>query len=169
MKTRSDFVSNSSSCSFVINDIKSFNDVLTRLSSDKNGVDTWWLSGLNLSFEFKNTPQNKLAFKKFLDYYSDRQDSTLYVSGSFEYFFSIDPQFYSQMENVSVYAYDDCGNADIEKLILMYFAMKSEGVDVDNSSTEHEFSLFNDVPGGIVNAAMKMFHPKTRELNCHED
>ena len=55
MKLRFDFVSNSSSCSFVVNDLKAFNEKLRVLSRTKDGkdVDTYWMYGLNIRFNFK--------------------------------------------------------------------------------------------------------------------
>ncbi len=166
MKTRSDFVSNSSSCSFVINDLKAFNKKLRDLSRTKDGkdIDTFWMYGLNIRFNFKNTENNKKVFKDFMDRYTYDNDEWIYGSGEFEKFLSIDPQYYSQLESVEVYAYDDGGYDDIQKLALLYWAMRAEGVDVDNTESEHEFEFFSDVPTPLVNAAIKMFQPK-QEFN----
>lgn len=166
MKTRSDFVSNSSSCSFVINDLKAFNEKLRVLSQTEDGkdVDTFWMYGLNIRFNFKNTENNKKVFKDFMDRYTYDNDEWVYGSGEFEKFLSIDPQYYNQLESVEVYAYDDGGYDDIQKLALLYWAMRAEGVDVDNSESEHEFEFFSDVPTPLVNAAIKMFQPK-QEFN----
>lgn len=166
MKTRSDFVSNSSSCSFMINDLKAFNEKLMVLSRTKDGkdVDTFWMYGLNIRFNFKNTEDNKKVFKDFIDRYTYGNDELVYGHGELEKFFSIDPQCYSQLENIEVYAYDDGGYDDIQKLALLYWAMRAEGVDVDNSESEHEFEFFANVPVPLVNAAIKMFQPK-QEFN----
>ncbi len=166
MKTRSDFVSNSSSCSFVINDLKAFNEKLRILSRTKDGknIAIFWMYGLNIRFNFKNTEDNKKVFKDFMDGYNYDNDEWIYGSGEFEKFLSIDPQYYGQLESVEVYAYDDGGYDDIQKLALLYWAMKAEGVDVDNSESEHEFEFFADVPVPLVNAAIKMFQPK-QEFN----
>ena len=164
MKTRIDFVSNSSSCSFVIHDIKAFNEKLKVLASAKDGkgIDTFWMYGLHVRFNFKNTEGNKAVFKDFLSGYAYKDSEYMYGSGSFEKFLSIDPQYYGQLESVEVYAYDDGGYDDIQKLALLYWAMKAEGVDVDNSDSEHEYELFPDVPAQLVNAAVKMFQPKQK-------
>ena len=166
MKTRFDFVSNSSSCSFVVNDLKAFNEKLRALSRTKDGkdVDTYWMYGLNIRFNFKNTKDNKKVFKDFMDRYTYDNDEWVYGSGEFEKFLSIDPQHYGQLESVEVYAYDDGGYEDIQKLGLLYWAMRAEGVDVDNSESEHEFEFFSDVPTPLVNAAIKMFQSK-QEFN----
>lgn len=166
MKTRFDFVSNSSSCSFVINDIKAFNEKLRVLSQTKDGkdIDTFWMYGLNIRFNFKNTENNKKVFKDFMDRYTYDNDEWIYGSGEFEKFLSIDPQYYNQLESVEVYAYDDGGYDDIQKLALLYWAMIAEGVDVDNSESEYEFEFFSDVPTPLVNAAIKMFQSK-QEFN----
>lgn len=166
MKFRSDFVSNSSSCSFLVSDLKTFNEKLRVLSRTKDGkdVDTYWMYGLNIRFNFKNTEDNKKVFKDFIDRYTYDNDEWVYGSGKFEKFLSIDPQYYGQLESVEVYAYDDSGYDDIQKLALLYWAMRAEGVDVDNSESEHEFEFFSDVPTPLVNAAIKMFQPK-QEFN----
>lgn len=155
MKTRSDFISNSSSCSFVVNDMKSFIDAFNNLCNDNYS----WLYGLNISFEFDNTKRNNIEFKRFLEFYGDRSgEKSLYVSGSIENIFSIDASFYKEMKNVRVYAYNDNGSNDISKLCLLYYAMKSNGVDIDNSGSENDFNLFSkDVPQTIVDAALKTF------------
>ena len=162
MKTRLDFISNSSSCSFVIHDLKAFNEKLKVLSSTKDGndIDTFWMYSLNIRFSFKNTEANKIAFKDFTDRYTYTNDEWIYGSGDFEKFLQIDPQYYSQIDNIEVYVYDDCWNEGVQKLTLLYWAMKAEGVDVDNSYEEHEYELFPNVPAQLVNAAIKMFQPK---------
>ena len=164
MKTRIDFVSNSSSCSFVINDLKAFNEKFKVLSSTKDGndIDTFWMYDLNIRFSFKNTEDNKKVFKAFTDRYTYTDDEWIYGNGNFEKFLKIDPQYYGQLDSVEVYAYDDCGNEGIQKLALLYWAMRAEGVDVDNSDSEHEYKLFPDVPAQLVNSAMKMFQPKQK-------
>ena len=118
MKIRSDFVSNSSSCSFVIHDLKAFNEKLKVLSSakDGNGIDTFWMYDLDIRFNFKNTKDNKKVFKEFTDRYTYNNDEWIYGSGDFQKFLQIDPQYYGQLDNVEVYAYDDCGNEGIQKL-----------------------------------------------------
>ena len=161
MRIRSDFVSNSSSCSFVIHDLNAFNEKLKVLSSTKDGkdIDTFWMYDLNIRFKFKNTEDNKKVFKDFTDRYT-YNDEWIYGSGDFVKFLQINPQYYGQLDNVEVYAYDDCGNEGFQKLALLYWAMRAEGVDVDNSESEHEYELFHDVPAQLVNAAVKMFQPK---------
>lgn len=159
MKIRADFISNSSSCSFVINDLKAFNEKLKVLSAakDGNGIDTLWMYDLHIRFNFKNTEDNKKVFKDFTYIYTYVDDEWIYGSGDFEKFLNIDPQYYSQLGNVEVYAYDDCGNEEVQKLALLYWAMRAEGVDVDNSDSEREYKLFPDVPAQLVNSAVKMF------------
>ena len=166
MKIRFDFISNSSSCSFVVHDLKAFNEKLKVLSSTKDGndIDTFWMYGLNVRFSFKNTKCNKTVFKDFIDGYTYKDDEYIYGNGNFEKFLSIDPQYYNMLDSFEVYAYDDCGNNDVQKLALLYWAMKAEGVDVDNSVSEHEFEFFTDVLAQLVNSAMKMFQPK-QEFN----
>ena len=166
MKFRFDFVSNSSSCSFVINDLTAFNEKLKVLSSTKDGndIDTFWMFDLEIRFNFKNTEDNKNVFEDFTDRYTYTDDEWIYGSGDFEKFLQIDPHYYDQLGRVEVYVYDDCGNEGVQKLTLLYWAMRAEGVDVDNSESEHEYELFHDVPTQLVNAAVKMFQPK-QELN----
>ena len=166
MKIRTDFVSNSSSCSFVINDLKAFNEKLKVLSAAKDGnsIDTFWMHDLDIRFNFKNTEDNKKVFKDFTDKYTYTNDEWIYGGGDFEKFLQIDPQHYGQLDSVGVYAYDDCGNEGIQKLALLYWAMRAEGVDVDNSESEHEYELFPDIPAQLVNSAIKMFLPK-QEFN----
>jgi len=166
MKTRNDFVSNSSSCSFVINDLKAFNEKLKVLSASKDGnsIDIFWMYDLEIRFNFKNTEDNKKVFKDFTDRYTYTDDEWIYGSGDFEKFLQIDPKYYSQLNDVEVYAYDDCGNEGVQKLALLYWAMRAKGVDVDNSESEHEYELFPNVPAQLVNAAVEMFQPK-QEFN----
>ena len=115
-------------------------------------------------FSFKNAESNKIVFKDFIDGYTYKDGEYMYGSGNFEKFLSIDSQHYNQLDSFEVYAYDDCGNNDIQKLALLYWAMQDEGIDVDNSVSEHEFEFFTDVPVQLVNSAMKMFQPK-QEFN----
>lgn len=162
MKIRSDFVSNSSSCSFIVHDINAFKEKFKVLSSTKDGkdVDTLWTYGLNVSFNFKNTKENKKVFKDFIDGYTYTDGEWIYGSGDFEKFLKIDPQYYGQLDNFNVYAYNDCDNNDIQKLTLLYWAMIAEGVDIDNSTSEHEYEFFADLPTPLVNAAIKHFNQR---------
>lgn len=161
MKIRSDYISNSSSCSFVINDIKSFGNALRKLSSDEY-LNTWWMYGLKMNFTCADTPKNRKIFSGFIDSYSYSEvfsfhnNAKLYAHGYLENFIDIDESSYELMEDISIYAYNDDGNDNISKLTLLYWAMKSENVDVDNSDSEREFKLFNGIPDKIVNAALKM-------------
>lgn len=115
MKFRFDFVSNSSSCSFVINDLNAFNEKLKVLSSTKDGndIDTFWMFDLEIRFNFKNTEDNKNVFKDFTDRYTYTDDEWIYGSGDFEKFLQIDPHYYDQLGRVEVYVYDDCGNEGV--------------------------------------------------------
>ena len=145
--------------------MESFMSMLKKLSTSSHyGLDTWWMNGFNVSFEFENIPENKLAFKKFLDRYNDIDDKILYVNGDFEQLFSLDKTDYSQMKNIRIYAYNDDGKDNTARLALLYWAMKANDVDVDNSCSERELEIFSDVPAGIVNAAMTKFQPK-QEFN----
>lgn len=170
MKTRSDFVSNSSSCSFVINDLKAFNEKLRVLSSTKDGkdIDTFWMCEFSIRFNVKNTKDNKKVFRNFIDNYYvnaiSAKDELIWCYGDFEKFLDIDPQYYEQVDDVEVCVDDDYNNEGVQNLALLYWAMRAEGVDVDNSKSEHEYELFHDVPSQLVNAALKMFQPK-QEFN----
>ena len=143
MKTRIDFVSNSSSCSFVIHDIKAFNEKLKVLSSAKNGtgIDTFWMYGLHVRFNFKNIENNKAVFKDFLSGYAYKDSEYMYGSGSFEKFLSIDPQYYGQLESVEVYAYDDGGYDGWKKsfLFVSVFSLKPRSYSKSLANLRHFF------------------------------
>jgi len=161
MKTREDFVSNSSSCSFVINDINAFMKAFEKLS----GTDTWWLYGLKANFTVDNSSENRRIFKDLIDQWTDTRGKELQFTCDLERLFcQIDADALKQMRDIIVYAYNDDGRDNVARETLLYWAMKSEGVDVDNGQSEREMALFNDVPAGIVNAAMTMFQPK-QDLN----
>ena len=160
MKTRNDFVSNSSSCSFIVNDINAFKDKLSVLSPTKDGkyIDTSWMYGLKVRFKYKDTEENRKIFKNFdsttynsYAYY----DEWVYVSDDFEKLLNIDPQYYNLLQDVEVYTYNDHDYQYIQSLALLYLAMKNEGVDVDNSNSEQDFGLFVNFPTQLIKAAMK--------------
>ena len=155
MKTREDFVSNSSSSSFIIKDLDKFIDAFEELS----GNDLWWLYGLSITFEIDNTRENKERFKPLIDAYSmnDERSQTLYVNADFEQLLSINKEDYGFIKNLSVYAYNDSGYDATDMLTLLYWAMRSKNVDVTDKDSERELALFSNVPTKIINAAMKMF------------
>lgn len=159
MKIRSDFVSNSSSCSFMVNDIKAFMAKLNELSRNTkdSAIDTWWLNDISISFYIENTAKNKMMFKPFLKYYSNNDyDKDIYVSGCLDMLFELDKEAYSSMKNISIYSYGEYRDNSIDKLVVLYMAMKASGIDIDCSRSEKKLNLLNNVPRLIVKTALNI-------------
>jgi len=159
MKIRSDFVSNSSSCSFLVADVAAFAAKLRELCASADGVDTWWMNGLTLSFDVRGTPENKRAFADFIDqlYCWEDADGDVYASGDFSRIVDVDPSTYGEMKNVRVAAGESYESDCVNRLALLYMAMKASGVAVDDSGTERGFALFGDMPKGLVEAALAAY------------
>lgn len=157
MKMRNDFVSNSSSSSFIVNDIEKFYDKLYELIKTKDGnYDTWWLYGINVSFTIDNTEENRKNFSELLKYYSnDESKREQYVSTDLNSFIEIDKKNLDKLKSVRIYAYHDTANGnENDRLAIIYYAMKHENVQVVDAG-EREITMFNDVPKKIVEAAIE--------------
>jgi len=162
MKTRDDFVSNSSSCSFVVNDIASFRAKLAELCRDdsRDFLDLWWLNSLSVKFEFDNCEENREKFKSlssFFDFiYENDNEPPALVSTSmmFDQLLSAKEEDLALMKDIRIEA-AMCDSDSLNSLAFLFYAMKSCKIDVDNSSSEQSFSLFNmSIPEKVIEAAL---------------
>ena len=140
MKTRTDFVSNSSSCSFVINDIKKTVQCLKSINGD--GYIPSEFDELNLRIYAKRSVLKELldALDQEPSYY-DNFTRDLYIEDSYDFTLS-------QLENIpdellqkisSIYiTCDDYEQDKVMYLSVLYMFLKNEGVDVDCSDSERD-------------------------------
>jgi len=163
MKTRNDFVSNSSSCSFVVNDIHNFKTKLAELCKDpeRDFYDTWWLSFLEITFEFDNSEENRELFKdtcSFFEYVSTADDevpSLVRTTMTFDYFMDLDARRLDLVKGMRVHSVDMNDSNGINSLAFLFYAMKSCKIDVDNSTSEQDFGLFNmAIPEKVIDLAL---------------
>lgn len=145
MKTRTDFVSNSSSCSFVINDVKKTIECLKSLNGD--GYVPSALDELDVRIFAKRSVLKELldVLDKDPSYYDDFTKN-LDVEDSYDFNLS-------QLENIpdnilqqinSIYiTCDDYEHIKVMYLSVLYLFLKNEGVDVDCSDSEQEL-MFQD-------------------------
>lgn len=170
MKTRAEFVSNSSSCSFIVNDIAAFKAKLAELCRDekRDFLDLWWLNSLSLNFSFDNCEESREAFKQhcgFYEYsYADENElpSEVFTSMTFDSFMDLDSKLIPLMKDVRVTSEDMVGDG-IHSLAFLFYAMKAHSIDVDKSQSEQDFNLFNmSIPKKVMNAALN----NALENNC---
>ena len=140
MKTRTDFVSNSSSCSFVINDIKKTVQCLKSINGD--GYIPSEFDELNLRIYAKRSVLKELldALDQEPSYY-DNFTRDLDIEDSYDFTLS-------QLENIpdellqkisSIYiTCDDYEQDKVMYLSVLYMFLKNEGVDVDCSDSERD-------------------------------
>ena len=140
MKTRTDFVSNSSSCSFVINDIKKTVQCLKSINGD--GYIPSELDELDLRIYAKRSVLKELldALDREPSYY-DNFTRDLDIEDSYDFTLS-------QLENIpdellqkisSIYiTCDDYEQDKVMYLSMLYMFLKNEGVDVDCSDSERD-------------------------------
>lgn len=140
MKTRTDFVSNSSSCSFVINDVKKTVACLKSINGD--GYIPSELDELDLRIYAKRSVLKELldALDREPSYY-DNFTGDLDIEDSYDFTLS-------QLENIpdellqkisSIYiTCDDYEQDKVMYLSVLYMFLKNEGVDVDCNDSEQE-------------------------------
>jgi hypothetical protein len=161
MKTRLEFVSNSSSCSFIVNDVAGFKSKLVELCKDDASsefIDLWWLRNLVIRFSFDNNEENREKFKHTAAYivynsaYNDEPPSQCDGEITFDEWVGLDESFISLMHNVVVMNYAGYdGNENT--LPFLFTVMKHCGIDVDNSCSEKQFTMFESIPKKVAQIA----------------
>lgn len=157
MKIRINFVSNSSSCSFIVNDVAEFKSKLVELcknDASSEYIDLWWLRNLIIRFSFDNTEENREKLKLISSYIYCDSSSASHGFGEirFDELVELDDSILPLMKNVEVV--HDIGADDNDDVIAMLFiAMKQCGIDVDNSCSEKEFTMFESIPKKIAQIA----------------
>lgn len=145
MKTRTDFVSNSSSCSFVINDVKKAVSCIKSLGD--GGIIPYDLDSLDIRISATRKVLKDLCEKLekssyYADYFSDNlevDDCCDFTLGELE---SIPDDFIDKIGSVR-FTCDDFEHTQVMYLSLLYLFLKNEGVDVNDDDSEQPL-MFQD-------------------------
>ena len=138
MKTRNDFVSNSSSCSFVINDVAAGLKTL----KDFDILDASDMNDLSVNFILSEDVFNALNMPKLESWRDDR---------SHEVFCRCEPYELLQLPKLAIenltkleFQCDDYEQQAVFILSLLFEALRIKGIDVDNDNSEIDFPSVND-------------------------
>ena len=134
MKERIDFVSNSSSCSFVINDPVMFKDVIFKWTKDCSHDLN------NLSMYLTCKLEDK---KSFPDNWSSEgwsYDGEYRFSVSFDDFMSLPDEMLSKLTSIE-FMCDDFDTCNVFTLSVLKKALENNNVPVDSSNSEHPLIL----------------------------
>lgn len=135
MKTRIDFVSNSSSCSFIVNDPLKFKDALAKLGS-KDGYDLHMLE-----VRAECSPEDKKTLED-QDIISDawKYDGICRFSTSIESLLALDEEHFKLVKTIELEC-DDYETGNLFMLSVLKRALENMGVSVDSSNSEHPLML----------------------------
>ena len=134
MKERIDFVSNSSSCSFVINDPVMFKNVILK-----------WTKGCshdlnNLSMYLICQSGDKSWFPKTWSSDGWNYDDEYRFSVSFDDFMSLSDELLSKLTSIE-FMCDDFDTCNVFTLSVLKKALENNNVPVDSSNSEHPLIL----------------------------
>lgn len=170
MKIRSDFVSNSSSCSFSVSDVKKTTKLLNKLGSDVN----WNLEeDLEISIHYKHKYAKEIfeffnpdeKYKEPDPYFWNGEwtkpdpESCDYLSVRIYQLISITPDIASKIEIIN-FSCDDY--KDLVKLVLamLYQYFTNHGVECDKSYTEINWDENEDTKNNFIFNLAKEFNKK---------
>lgn len=156
MKTRTDFVSNSSSCSFVIKDVKNALTAIKSLGTD--GFIPYELDDIDLHVYAKRSVIKELfdILERTPSHYDDfnhnldDEDSYGFNLSALE---SIPDSIMQKIDYIYLQC-DDYEQTKVLYLSVLYMFLKNEGVDVDCSDSEHEL-MFQDGDTSFLGKMLK--------------
>ena len=142
MKTRSDFVSNSSSSSFIIVDCIKGVQYLKSLGI----LDDYSLNDVEVRFEMSRAAYDSMKSElngqfRISEHWHD--DEMSYVSCSMSTLSELPDSVLSSMKNLEL-SCDDYDSGLTLTLSLMALALKNNGVEIDLSQAEHSLPIADD-------------------------
>lgn len=139
MKTRNDFVSNSSSCSFIVSDPKKMFDTLHKLlDDDVDWFDADFFNGITViaiakkpdeAFFKKQIASDDISICSWCD--ELQMNMSMYVFANFS------DEIVSKLTSVSLEC-DDYDHNAVANLSLLKKALCNLGIDADSSCSEHD-------------------------------
>lgn len=165
MKTRADFVSNSSSCSFVIRDVKGALAAIKTLGTD--GFVPSELDDLTLRIYAKRSVLRD--FIMTLDKPLEYDDFSQHLDDVDSYDFSLsmlESIPYNLLQKID-YIYFTCDDYEHEKVLylsVLYMFLKNEKVDVDAIDSECPL-MFQDCDDSFLGKLMKRAFKTLKEKN----
>ena len=138
MKTREDFVSNSSSCSFVVKDIEHGLSVIEELSI----LDSMEMDEMDVYFTASLQDAKKHKLEKY-ESWRDEEEGYVYCRCSCSALASFSSDVTSSFKELWL-SCSDCDQGAVFILSLLYEALKSAGVDVSDEDTEISFPSLDD-------------------------
>ena len=138
MKIRADFVSNSSSCSFIINDVQAGLKALKEF--DILGASD--ISSIGARFTLSEEAFNALSMPE-LECWRDEREHEVFCSCDPSELLQLPKQALKSLKDLE-FQCDDCEQEAVFMLALLYEAFRIKGVDVDNGCSEMDFPSTDD-------------------------
>ena len=161
MKTRNDYVSNSSSCSFIINDVQAGLKALKEF--DILGASD--ISCIAARFTISEEAFNALNMPE-LESWRDKIEHAVVCRCDPSELLQLPKQAFKNLKDLE-FQCDDCEQEAVFMLALLYEALKIKGVDVDNGCSEMDFPSADD--SDCVVAKLLKYISSSGKGKAHED